>query len=560
MPDFKPRPVCEKARETVRRVLVEAGLGDRTIKAAFVAAGGPEGGVGNPDLESALRALFEGQAIVPVAVAADAFGFSRLLIYNRLKRLGLSASGRRQGTNLPKERWKAVPGADLTVSDFGRVRGANGWLLKPEVVAGRPRVRARDGRMVTVASAVLAAFKGTDVHRPARHLNGDLMDCHLANLKPDRMRHREEVHGGDHPWTRGEDRLLRNAGTCAEAVRLTGHSIRHVQRRMEELGLTLETNLGRGRRDFADRDLTAVDEAIAHLERAGLSDRDINLGLGVRLLKAQHKPEVQSAIESCVFALHDAGMEPRAVREAMGWSQTTFTKYLNQLGLADTRWPEGWLTAAGPPEIIDGELWKAIPGRKGMVSNLGRVVGARGQLLASTPHHSGGRHVGLVREDDGRIARHKIVALVAAAFRPDIPPLRIAYLNGDPNDVRAENLIPKARKAVATPDRPTAVARSGNVAKAGGEASRLRQHAIWREADAACPAGLDPNMRQDLISEMVLMVMEGRAADARSALKPAMARYNDVMGTYRERSLDAPVGEPDGKTIGDMLSADVDHI
>lgn len=550
MPKLKHRPLCPAAVKMAERVLLVSGLSPEAVGRVFEAAARADGGHSDPVMEDALRRLATASPSVPVARIAAAFGFDRGMVYHRLEKLGLRAKKKRLGEDFHGERWKAVPGTDLTVSSLGRVRNHKGWLLTPEVLNDRPRVRSR-GRMITIASAVLAAFRDTDLKRPAKHLNGDMRDCRLENLRPDRMRHRAEVHGGDHPWTRAEDMRLRRVETYAEAVEATGHTGRHVRARMKELGLRIETNLGGGRRALIDRDMAAVTKAMRALEAGAISDRAINLGLGVTMLTHQAKPEVQDAISSCMLALDDAGFTPAEIREAMGWSSRTLAKYREKVGLAPEK--EGPVHAEEAP---DGEVWKPIPGRQGMVSNFGRVSGARGHILKTRPHHSGGQQVGLTRDDDGRKALHKVAALVAAAFKPEIPAKQIAYINGDQNDARAENLVPRKalvwlREAVATADDR----RAGNVIASGSEASRLRQYVVWREADAACPAGLDPDLRQDLISDMVVMMLNGRARDARTAFKLARTAHNRMMGTHRERSLDAPVGTSDLLLIDTLSDA-----
>ncbi len=558
MPNLKLHPRCEAAVQKIEAVLAGGGFSDVEISRVFDAAAGHSGGHRDPIFEDALRRLATASPAPPVAQIAAAFGFDRGMVYHRLEKLGLRAMKKRKGEDMPGERWKPVPGTDLTASSLGRIRNAKGWILAFEMVCDRPRVRCKQG-MVTVSSAVLAAFRETDLRRPARHLNGDMRDCRLENLRPDRMRHRAEVHGGDQPWTRQQDMRLRQAQTYSEAVRQTGHSERHVKSRMRDLGLTLATNLGAGRRSLAERDLGLVSRAVEALEHAGVSDRDINLGLGITMLTMQARPEVQAAIGTCLISLHEAQIEARDVREAMGWSQTTMSKYLNQLGLADTRLPDGWLTMQGPPDPIPGEEWRPVPGRRAEVSNMGRVTGAAGQLLSTRPHHSGGRQVDLVRTDDGRKALHKVAVLVARAFKPHIPPLQIGYLNGDPDDARAENLVPKGMAERATAERTVRVNRTGNLRAASGEGLRIRRNELWAAADAACPTYIEEDVRDDLISDMVIMVMEGRAATMPDALRMARYAYNDMMSVYRQRSIDAPISGTEGLTMLETLADDVER-
>jgi hypothetical protein len=178
------------------------------------------------------------------------------------------------------------------------------------------------------------------------------------------------------------------------------------------------------------------------------------------------------------------------------------------------------------PEYIEGEEWKELPGWGYWVSNFGRVVGRSGHLLSQRLNFRSPT-VALRRPGKGP-ADYVVGRLVMTLFRPDTPysPRRTVFLNGDETDCRAANMAP----------------------------GRRDQSALWKEAADACPTWLEPHERQDLISEVVVMLMEGSATDAAEAFKIARRRYNQVMGKWKERSMDAPLG-PDGGSLHDVIEA-----
>ena len=83
-------------------------------------------------------------------------------------------------------------------------------------------------------------------------------------------------------------------------------------------------------------------------------------------------------------------------------------------------------------------------------------------------------------------------------------------------------------------------------------------HPLYRRAAAVVPRGLAPDARDDLISDLMLMALEGRANDMAAAYRIAVRDRNRIMGTYRERSLDAPMGGTDLRLI-DTIDSQREH-
>lgn len=549
--------VYPDAAERVRAACAATGLSDQEITAGLRLDGRPSLEADPEALRACLRALYD--ARLSVGCMAQGSGWTRHEILTRLEAAGLCASDRFAASTLDGEVWRKIPGWAYDVSNLGRIRSrkASKRLLKPSISDGRPRVRVQGSdddpnarRLITVASAVLAAFRGSPISTPAKHLNGDLTDCRLANLKADRFRHRPGKHGGDYPWTSAEDAIVRRAETVAEVVERTGRSWHHVKRRMEELGIT-RTVRKQARVPLKDRDIPTLQQAVAALEAAGVPDRQINRALGIFGEVNRGQKGMPEAVDRCVTALWEAGFSRKQITDAFGWAFPTVCKHVIRLGLAECRYPPGSYSVTGAPDDLPGEIWKAHPwGYR--VSNMGRVVGKRGDLLAQHPGPSGGMRVPL-RHPDGHTTTVMVAALVLAAFKPEMPysRRRRIYLNGDKNDPRLANLV--AQRAFAGP-----------VAAVGGEKGRNTQPShshvpyldpLWQEAAKAVPSGLEPDVRDDLISDMVVMTIEGEATDMKAAFRLARTRYNQMIGTFRERSLDAPIAGTEGLTILDKLAS-----
>lgn len=521
------------------------------------------------DADLCIRALVE--AKVPTRTIADGMGVLIRVVTARREKMGLGTMPRVTAGRLPGEKWLRIPGHKGKVSTLGRYIGAHDTLVAGTVGrGGRPRVKITplDGspdHTVMIASLVLGVWRGYPLTVPARHKNGDLLDCRLKNLEVGMQGIRPCRKRGDSPWTRRHDNLLRKAASYAEAATLTGHTEAYARKRMRLLGIELQMPNGSRRGVTAPlefRNFSALEQCIAVLQDAGVGDRTINLGLNI--IK-QGKGEFAlkgEAVNHCIATLHAAGVPHQKIREAVGLVLTTYHRRLRDLGIKTTpRRPEGWRTMTGPIDHREGEEWRQIPGLTQMVSSEGRVATADGWLISpATNARKGQRQVGLTLKDGTRYTA-LVQRLVVKAFKPEMNSRLIRRLNGDMLDDRAENLIPSY---IATPETVAVVtrARRGNLSDSEGPArgSIPRSEPLWAQADALVPRGIEDDVRGDLISEMVLLVMDGRAKTITEAFGKARTAYNRMMGVWSETSLDTPLGDDGGASRIDMLTSDSEFV
>jgi len=91
--------------------------------------------------------------------------------------------------------------------------------------------------------------------------------------------------------------------------------------------------------------------------------------------------------------------------------------------------------------------------------------------------------------------------------------------------------------------------------------ARLPRDAAWRAAIAAVPRSISPDLRDDLVAELSLMICSGETAvdgDLAAAWKACRTRLNRLR--WRESSLDTPIaGTSDLRRI-DLLAEDVEHV
>lgn len=559
-PDAGLAPVDVEARERCRAVLSDAGI-DPTPAFSLPKSGRVNWMV----IDSCLVAL-DRAGVAPADVAA-ALGLKDWKVRNRLLTIG--CRGFKKPDRIKGEVWRKAPGLRGRVSSFGRVCGDRDQLLDGSIARGRRRVAlvGDDGgrRDVAVGSLVLAAFRGSPVDRPARHLNADLLDCALTNLEPGERQIRADRPRGDHPWSKDEDALLKTVTSYEEAARLTGHTIAYARKRMAKLGIDLLPSLDTGKRrgqtaDLTYRNLDALPGYISLLAQAGLSDREVNLGLGITKHDQGRFDEMVAARRAVIDALHDMGCTTAQMMEATGLSRTHVIRLLQDLGHRDRR-PDGWKTKLGPVDPRQGEEWAEIPGSSSIVSNMGRVATGDGHLMSTFITANGGHQVPIML--DGRRITCRVGKLVLMAFRPELSLKRARRLNGDFGDDSLGNIVSyrtfKDADPAAAPTRP---ARGNLAGKALGPArgSLPYLEPMYAEARKVVPAGIDDHIREDLISDMVVAMMEGRADTMRDALKLARREYNEVMGVWREKSIDAALPGTENFTLLDVLDGDAERL
>jgi len=502
---------------------------------------------------------------------ADGLGLQSWVVTRRRQAAGVSSFRRSDDSKIEGEIWRHPPAYRCSVSNMGRVRGPSGLVNGSLCRTGRCRLKLglSDGssRTVARASLVLHVFRGLPLDTPARHLNGDLLDCRLSNIEAGEREVLRPVRRKDKPWTPQQDRALRSVKTWAEGATVTGHSWVYVKKRMMKLGIVLDERAGTRQGIAAatveaaagDRDLDAIQQAVVVLEQADVGDREINLGLRiVHHRKGEYAAKVQ-AVRTCAGALSRAGWRRFQIAAALGVAEATVSKITKDLGLTgeQTPRPEGWTTKRGPAEEREGEEWRDIDHRPSYrVSSHGRIVNQHGHLLSLILGPTGRPQV-LLSDGSGARTTHTVVSLVLAAFKPELRSRLARPLNGNPEDVSVGNLVPmRTLEAHQRTEAGPIIKRGNNLAgKAIGPVigSVPYFEPLWAEARAMCAPGMEPADREDLISETVLVYLDGRAPTMPEAFKIARRDLNARNGAFKERSLDASTGGSDGFSLLDKL-------
>lgn len=408
---------------------------------------------------------------------------------------------------IPGEVWRNAPNGLFYVSDQGRAKTLHGNLMAD--IWARGQVRWSYGVLgrsyqCKASSTVAEVFLGGSPSDPVRHKNGDLRDLRACNL---------EI-----PWTAEMDDVIRSAENVARASAELGKSHFAVKRRAKVIGKTWERQWTYTYGVPLCERLEAVKRAISILERAGVSDRDINLALGIP--KPVRRGIESGAVNVCLKALYPQ-MSPSEISEAFGWkSKGTARNRLRQLGLIEESCrPTG--TMAGMPDALDGEEWRLHPCGV-WISSLGRVASRRGLLKVQVRPNQAPY---FMLQTGGRNTSVLVARLLLSAFRPDIPYSRKIFLNGDFQDVRLANIV--------------------GAVDAVDAAAQIRR---------LIPARWDPQDRREAEQIALLAMLEGRAATPADALRIAKAEHRELVGTYTHRSLDE-IGEH-GRSRLDRLAAD----
>jgi hypothetical protein len=93
--------------------------------------------------------------------------------------------------------------------------------------------------------------------------------------------------------------------------------------------------------------------------------------------------------------------------------------------------------------------------------------------------------------------------------------------------------------------------------------SRKRSALVGKQLDQVIrtvPRGYAPHLRDDLINATLLILLEGRAVAPADAYKIARREHSRLMGTWKENSLNTPVGDGAGATRIDMLTSSSEFI
>lgn len=516
------------------------------------------------DADRCIRALVE--AGIPSRIIADGIGVLGRVISDRRQKMGLHSAPRIKAEQVRGERWRRIPGHKGMVSNLGRYRGGFDALVAGSIAqSGRPRVKItpQDGskdRVVMIASLVLGVWRGYPLDVPARHLNGDILDCRLKNLEVGMQGIRPCRKRGDTPWTLAQDNRLRKATSYAEAAAQTGHTLAYTRKRMQFLGVEPQMPAGTRRGVTAPltfRNLSALDQCVAVLQDSGVDERTINLGLNIIKQAKGEFAAKGAAMNHCIVTLHEAGVPHAKIRDGVGLALSTYLRRLQAIGIrAPVPRPVGSRTLLGPIDEREGEEWRTVVGFEYLISSMGRVASPTGYLLSHSTNNLGDLQVSMMR--DCRRLTRLVARLVLEAFKPHLTTRTARHLNGDKTDNRVDNLVPRLALPEAV-HAPAPSSRPGNVSDQFDGSLPLGQP-LWVQANRLVPAWLDETVRRDLVSEMILLVMEGHVTSLDEALAKAKTAYNRMMGVWSETSLDAPLGDDGGATRIDMLTSDSEFI
>lgn len=356
---------------------------------------------------------------------------------------------------------------------------------------------------VKAASLVAELFLGGSPTDPVRHKNGDLRDCRAANL---------EI-----PWSSYEDSVIMEADSILEAARNLQKTHTSVRRRAKYIGKAWP----RERRytlgvPLEDR-LDDAKRLIQILEEAGVSDRDINICMGIG-------PRPRSgygtgSLKACLQVLYPR-LSPGEIARGLGWSTAgSLRRTLRQLGLME---PSRYCgpSLQGIPEPMDGEEWGQHPFGV-WVSSYGRVAGPRGLLVVrrrpqQTPF--------VAVQNKERKQSVALARLMLDVFRPGLPYSKRLFINGDFQDVRLANIgVPICDATV-------------------------------REVRRLVPSNWEPQDRNEVEQFAIVALMDGKAATPKDAIALAKTQQRRLKGLYKTWSLDESDG--DHRAAIDRLSSD----
>jgi hypothetical protein len=212
-----------------------------------------------------------------------------------------------------------------------------------------------------------------------------------------------------------------------------------------------------------------------------------------------------------------------------------------------------------PLTHIPGERWRPIAGLEHYaVSDRGRVTsGARlmRQLL-----NRGGRPTVWLTTNGAKTSR-AVATLVIEAFGQTRPKSSyiVGYQDGNALNVIIENLLWVARSGRPGPCRSRSPKPRARYLPLGERLkASLALDPIWAAADAALSRNLRPDIREDVIANMILAHLEGglplQAFPTRAS--DYVRGHNRFYSTAGRVSLDQSVPGTDGLRIGDLVSED----
>lgn len=274
--------------------------------------------------------------------------------------------------------------------------------------------------------------------------------------------------------------------------------------------------------------------------------------LKVRTKRVQRDP---SAMRLVLQALFDAGVSLRVQGAAFGLHPNRVQCIRAELGLTGPQFE--------PVDLTDGE-WVLWPRFDLYVCRDGRVANARTLRQLKPSKASAQGRAQFTVKIEGQ--RHTVTVdrALRETFGEHVAPKRIHARRWTDEEVgkliRARTYA-DARAALPdrTRDQIAAKLKAMGLRKIKSlpvKAAQLDVGQIMREAMGAVPRYVPSDERDDLVNDLVTMRLEGRREAFDVLLKEARRERNRVMGTWKERSLDAQIGGNDGFTLMDRLDSE----
>lgn len=269
---------------------------------------------------------------------------------------------------------------------------------------------------------------------------------------------------------------------------------------------------------------------------------------------------MNDARAQCVRVLSEAGVPVEVIAEGLGLSKRTVCTIRRKAGVVRIN---------PVMEPLPGEVWIDRDDLGVRVSSQGRFASLKtGRLLSTTK----GKYTEYVTVKTGTPDKTTIIAeyLVADTFghsrraRKYLNP----YSSLEDSIIKRSATLRDAVAALPTRSLPSVKSRAKRLKKkfsrplyiptetAKGSVPYL--HPLYERASAAVPRGMPEDVRDDLISDLMLMALEGDVSDMRAAFKTVLKERNRMMGTYKERSLDGFIGGTDLRLI-DIIASDREH-
>lgn len=285
----------------------------------------------------------------------------------------------------------------------------------------------------------------------------------------------------------------------------------------------------------------------------GLENRGIRRGLR----RPGHREEMPWTSEMVAELRRRWPVEPReeVQRAFLGRSWRSICSKAEKLGLRRARPAVNAL----PLTHIPGERWHPISGLEHYaVSDRGRV--ASGARLMRQLLNRGGRPTVWLAARGTRKSR-AVAGLVLDAFGPERPSnaFVVGHRDGNEINVAIENLLwvvrsgGSASRKIATPKPRARYLPLGERLR-----TSLARDPIWAAADAALSRNLRPDIREDVIANMILAHLEGglplQAFPSRAS--EFVRGHNRLYSTAGRVSLDQNIPGTDGLRIGDLISED----